>query len=303
MKKLGLALGLFFILSSIILSQQNYFPLEVGNYWQFIISSWESGSGITTYGYDNMEVLKDTSFSNSILTYKKVKHILLNEWTLVEGYIYLRYDSTLNSILSYDIFQDIETVFINFNATLFKNWENSLFGTIRFIEEDTVTVFNLETNYKFYDWGTGWYNAGISLANNLGPTKIIHSDAYVIILIDTASIIYAKINGIEYGQFVSVNDEQSGHPDKFYLSQNYPNPFNPNTKISWQSPVGSLQTLKVYDVLGNEVATLVNEYKPAGSYEAEFKSTVGSHQLANGVYFYRLHVGEYVETKKMILLK
>ena len=89
----------------------------------------------------------------------------------------------------------------------------------------------------------------------------------------------------------------------YSLEQNYPNPFNPSTKISWHSPVGTWQTLKVYDVLGNEVATLVNEYRQAGSYEVEFKSTVGSHQLANGVYFYRLQAGDYVESKKMILLK
>ena len=89
----------------------------------------------------------------------------------------------------------------------------------------------------------------------------------------------------------------------FNLSQNYPNPFNPSTKISWQTPVSGWLTLKVYDVLGDEVATLVDEYKTAGSYEVEFKSTVGSRQLANGVYFYRLLAGDYAETKKIILLK
>ena len=89
----------------------------------------------------------------------------------------------------------------------------------------------------------------------------------------------------------------------FELSQNYPNPFNPSTKISWQSPTSGWQTIKVFDMLGNEIATLVDEYRNAGSYEIEFKSAVGSHQLANGVYFYRLQVGENVETKKMVLLK
>ena len=96
-------------------------------------------------------------------------------------------------------------------------------------------------------------------------------------------------------------------PNEFKLEQNYPNPFNPSTKISWQSPVGSLpdgkagwQTLKVYDVLGNEVATLVDEYKPAGSYEVEFSAKGG---LASGIYIYRLQAGEYVEMKKMLLLR
>jgi len=96
-------------------------------------------------------------------------------------------------------------------------------------------------------------------------------------------------------------------PSKFSLNQNYPNPFNPSTKISWQSPVGSWQTLKVFDVLGNEVATLVNEYRDAGKYETEFNAE----KLSSGVYYYQLRAGDpstssgqgFVETKKMIYLK
>jgi Zn-dependent metalloprotease len=100
-----------------------------------------------------------------------------------------------------------------------------------------------------------------------------------------------------------VSDANDGNnnniPASFGLSQNYPNPFNPSTKISWQSPVGSHQTLKVYDVLGNEVATLIDEYKPAGRYDVEFNAR----QLSSGIYFYQLKAGSFVETKKMILLK
>jgi hypothetical protein len=61
--------------------------------------------------------------------------------------------------------------------------------------------------------------------------------------------------------------------------------------------------LKIYDVLGNEIATLVDEEKPAGNYEVEFQSTVFSHQLASGVYYYQLRSGDYIHTKKMILIK
>ncbi len=93
-------------------------------------------------------------------------------------------------------------------------------------------------------------------------------------------------------------------PTGFELFQNYPNPFNPSTKISWQSPVSSWQSLKVYDVLGNEVATLVNDYKPAGNYEVKFSVGRDSRpDIASGVYFYRLQTGDYSETKKMILLR
>ncbi len=111
-------------------------------------------------------------------------------------------------------------------------------------------------------------------------------------------------------------EEQPTQPAEFRLEQNYPNPFNPVTTIKYTIPtppsssplakgrneVGFV-SLKVYDVLGNEIATLVNEEKFAGSYEVEFYSSVGGNQLASGIYFYQLKAGDYLETKKMILIK
>ncbi len=93
-------------------------------------------------------------------------------------------------------------------------------------------------------------------------------------------------------------------PLDFSLSQNYPNPFNPTTKIKYTIPaVGTGNTLsvqlKVYDILGNEIAILVNEEKPAGTYEVEF----GAKNLPSGMYFYKLTVGNNSEIKKMMLLK
>lgn len=92
-------------------------------------------------------------------------------------------------------------------------------------------------------------------------------------------------------------------PNGLILSQNYPNPFNPRTVISYQLPVNSNVTLKVYDVLGNQVATLVNEYKPYGKYEIEFDALTGIGHLASGIYIYQLKAAEFVETKKMLYLK
>jgi len=90
---------------------------------------------------------------------------------------------------------------------------------------------------------------------------------------------------------------------EFCLYQNYPNPFNPSTRIRFTISDFGFVSLKVYDILGREVATLVNEEKPAGEYEVEFQSSVGSHQLASGVYFYQLTAGGYSSTKQMLLLK
>lgn len=88
---------------------------------------------------------------------------------------------------------------------------------------------------------------------------------------------------------------------EYNLSQNYPNPFNPTTKISYSLPKSSLVQLKIFNLLGQEIATLVNEEKPAGNYNVEF--TINNLQLSSGIYLYRLRAGEYVVTKKMILLK
>jgi uncharacterized delta-60 repeat protein len=85
----------------------------------------------------------------------------------------------------------------------------------------------------------------------------------------------------------------------FFLEQNYPNPFNPTTVISWQLPVRSHVSLKIYDILGREVTTLVDEVKPAGKYIMRFDAS----RLASGIYFYQLKAGGFINTKKMILLK
>jgi len=101
-------------------------------------------------------------------------------------------------------------------------------------------------------------------------------------------------------------------PKEFSLSQNYPNPFNPTTKIKYTIPATPLSfgeglgvRLVIYDVLGNEVATLVNEDKPPGEYEVEFNSVETSRDLSlpSGVYFYQLRAGSFVETKKMMVTK
>lgn len=97
---------------------------------------------------------------------------------------------------------------------------------------------------------------------------------------------------------VEVNVE---FPIEFSLEQNYPNPFNPSTKIKWQVPSGSHQVLKVYDVLGNEVAKLVDEYREAGSYEIEFNYS--EFNLSSGVYFYKLQAADFTSVRKMILIK
>ncbi len=100
----------------------------------------------------------------------------------------------------------------------------------------------------------------------------------------------------EYSEIVEV---EVSSPKEFILNQNYPNPFNPSTEISFRIPETGEVTLKIFDVLGNEMATLVNEVKLAGKYEIEFNGD----SFSSGVYFYSLSAVNYFSTKKMILLK
>ncbi len=124
------------------------------------------------------------------------------------------------------------------------------------------------------------------------------------------SIGFKNILGLAFEEtgVTSVEDEKQ-LPTEFVLKQNYPNPFNPSTTIEFSLPIKANVQLGVYNILGQEVATLVNEEKPAGEYEVEFSAIGGSafsgnaYTLTSGIYFYRLQAGEYVETKKMILLK
>jgi len=166
---------------------------------------------------------------------------------------------------------------------------------------------------KYYGWsivGPLWFNSN-DICTKYPFTIPVHPQDYPIAI---DSLMYRIGNQGFYYQYqitnnylvfhqfhlpVSVENENSSTPFKFKLEQNYPNPFNPTTKISWRSPISSWQTLKIYDMLGNEVAILVNEYRPAGNYEVEFSGN----DLPSGIYFYQLKSGSFIQTKKMILLK
>ncbi len=104
---------------------------------------------------------------------------------------------------------------------------------------------------------------------------------------------------------LNINGQQTTHktetalPDNYQLSQNYPNPFNPNTKINFALPKQGFVNLKIYDITGREIQTLVNEVKQAGYYTVDFNGS----NLSSGVYFYRIQSGDFVQTKRMVILK
>ena len=119
------------------------------------------------------------------------------------------------------------------------------------------------------------------------------------ILGDGGRILNTTTGGISF-----IEEIELKQPSNFYLTQNYPNPFNPVTKIKFEIPGqarndNTLVTLKIYDLLGREIATLINEEKPAGKYEVEFNAT----NLPSGIYFYRIQAGDFIKTRKMVLLR
>lgn len=146
----------------------------------------------------------------------------------------------------------------------------------------------LSSDGMVYTWG--WNYAGQLGNGNFGTDINVPVELYQI--------------GI-----TSIENDNGKLPLVYLLSQNYPNPFNPSTTINYQLPVNSYVTLKIYNILGKEVATLINEYKQAGNYGVEFSGKGLSSGMsakggyASGVYFYKLEAGNFVQVKKMILLK
>ncbi len=154
------------------------------------------------------------------------------------------------------------------------------------ISTGKATVWNPNANYPIYTFS-------IDSTNN----RIYAGGAFGRISDEVRS----NFAGLYYQAVPLQVKPSSSVPAKFILYQNYPNPFNPTTTIKYIIPKAEDVTLKIYDILGNEVETLVNKEQHAGSYSVQFP--IGSRQLASGVYLYRLQAGSYIQTKKMILLK
>ncbi|MCX6150798.1 MAG: T9SS type A sorting domain-containing protein [Ignavibacteriales bacterium] len=148
----------------------------------------------------------------------------------------------------------------------------------------------------YYNTVNNWTYVYFDLSAAAGQTVEIGFRA------DAASSVwsYLYLDDITISSTVSVpEDYTSIQLDKFRLDQNYPNPFNPTTTINYQIPTAGNVSLKVNDMLGKEVATLVNEEKPAGNYQVDFDGS----RLSGGIYFYQIKTGSFVQTRKMLLLK
>ena len=167
----------------------------------------------------------------------------------------------------------------------------------KFLLQWKVNATILFTEYNLLTTNdTIWIAPDNWIVQDIIPGQYVNLDSLPFVQIDPVSIIGLETKLTD--QIVTVANDES-IPNNFILEQNYPNPFNPSTTIMYSIPNSEFVTLKIYDVLGNELATLVNEEKPAGNYEVDFNAA----GFSSGIYFYKLQAGNFVQTKKMILLK
>ena len=191
-------------------------------------------------------------------------------------------------IVAIDLADTILTTVVNTNLTAIDGLTTDQFGNFYFSSWATDKVYRYDSSFTNPPEviSSGHTNPADIFYNQLNDVLAVpnfHAN-----IVDFIPITHTEVVEVEYP------------PNDFRLMQNYPNPFNPATKILYKIPEKSFVTLKIYDVLGNEITTLVNEEKPNGSYEIEFSTIVG---YASSIYFYQLKAGNYLETKKMVLLR
>lgn len=161
-----------------------------------------------------------------------------------------------------------------------------------YIEYITSSIFKHGLVPMYWDNGFAG-NHGMGIFNRSTGAKVY------------PDIVNAIITAIDTTHVTAIKEISAVKPEAFSLMQNYPNPFNPSTVISYQIPVASHVTLKVFDILGKEVAILVNEQKQPGFYQVEFSagSFGEGNSLPSGVYIYELQAGDFIATKKLMILK
>jgi hypothetical protein len=179
--------------------------------------------------------------------------------------------------------------FINFKLQLIDAQSLEVLGSFDEVTFDQSNVFRYNNlSYQVNTTGIGNKSVFLRLKveDNFNPDYSL-------------SQIYSDNDILEKRSIKTINFTGSETPVTYDLAQNFPNPFNPSTTIRYQLPKDGVVTIKIYDILGSEVATMVNEEKTAGKYEVNFNAS----SLASGVYIYKIQAGDFVNSKKMILLK
>lgn len=273
-----------------------------GNYWEY------TGAGINQYGLviflcgvDYGETM-DTSVQQIIRDYVfNGGKLLTTEWIAYGVYDYYPLIYEILPVVYNDDWDYIEeTYYKQLNHPISLSLPDSFVVPVdwsySFTLRDTTPSKQALTIF------TGSESGDAVVLGRYGSGEIIHwnmAGQYDGDSIWSPEIKTLLINIVRYMLNIVNVDEDISLPETFELYQNYPNPFNPITNIQFQIPNSGFVSLKVYDVIGKEVATLVDEYKPAGMHNVQFTMN----NLTSGIYFYQLKAGSFTETKKMILIK
>lgn len=316
MKKIFLIFIQLFIFSFQLLAidtiSAKYFPLSVGNKWVYLNGS--TSGGPIYYSTSTTKITKDT------IIYGK-KYFFINNIPFTNRTnFWIRYDSTngqLKWFYEYAVSCNYENMIYDLSAILGDTCNNSAMQCVvnNYVCNNIIDslLWGINSRVKTYYY---YYVSPGGMGFHIN--KFAKSVGYLYLQQTYSGNYYActygwlkgfVINGQVYGDTstTAVTAIGSKVPEHYSLSQNYPNPFNPSTIIEFQikemsSPhvlSGDLVTLKIYDILGKEVATLVNEKLSPGVYEVTFDGS----QYPSGVYFYRLETQSYKETKKMLMIK
>jgi len=283
-----------FVFTSMQLHAQGNYPLEIGNWWDF----WVIVTTLPPVPAYVTRVDRDTVMSNGMV-YRVLEGGDSAWWSPK----FLRQQGSV--VREYRTEIGAEFVLCDFSALVgdtveIRRYPTGDSSTVILMYAGYSNVFGrsrFTQRYKEVFFSTPWYPNSWEVVDSIG---LYHMGigGYPPSFGDIFFFLYgAVIRGVPIGT-VSV-DVSETHPQNFVLYQNYPNPFNPSTTLSFSVPYSSFVTLKVYNVFGQEVATLVNEVKAPGEYRIDFHAS----NLPTGVYLYRLASGHFTQSKKMLLLK
>ncbi len=247
--------------------------------------------GIPIIDYPNCTVSYNSDGSVSFKTYLTTPDPPLDPKLVVYWKSTLTVPTTVRNLISgnFSLLGDSTLLGVQIGFGISHDGENwaFVFGTSK-----GDTMFPGQSTYLTWDM-TNLTKYGVSLDSVKAITIIIQ------LLTSKPEYTWATVKMWNLG-YSSVTGIKNPHKrEDFQLSQNFPNPFNPTTTIQYQLPKAGNVTIRVYDILGNEVATLVNGEKPAGVYETKFNAS----NLSSGLYIYQLKAGNFMQTKKMMLLK